>query len=71
MVVLTIERQRQNLSNLYDMDQLRKNVNVRSLLVSNALYGSIIVSKEKGSPHHCPDVAKNKQQFSHFMNECG
>ncbi|KAL5191016.1 Craniofacial development protein 2 [Glycine soja] len=48
------------------MDQLRNNVNARSLPGSNALYGSSTVSKEQGSLHRRPDVVKSKQGFPHF-----
>ncbi|KAL5146296.1 Craniofacial development protein 2 [Glycine soja] len=48
------------------MDQLRNNVNARSLPGSNALYGSSTVSKEQGPLHRRPDVVKSKQGFSHF-----
>ena len=51
---------------LYDMDQLRNNVNARSLPGSNALYGSSTVSKEQGPLHRRPDVVKSKQGFPHF-----
>uniref|UniRef100_A0A0R0H209 Endonuclease/exonuclease/phosphatase domain-containing protein n=1 Tax=Glycine max TaxID=3847 RepID=A0A0R0H209_SOYBN len=48
------------------MDQLRNNVNARSLPGSNALYGSSTVSKEQGPLHRRPDVVKSKQGFPHF-----
>ncbi|KAL5139739.1 LINE-1 retrotransposable element ORF2 protein [Glycine soja] len=48
------------------MDQLRNNVNARSLPESNALYGSSTVSKEQGPLHRRPDVVKSKQGFPHF-----
>ncbi|KAH1197968.1 Craniofacial development protein 2 [Glycine max] len=48
------------------MDQLRYNVNARSLPGSNALYGSSTVSKEQGPLHRRPDVVKSKQGFPHF-----
>ncbi|KAH1137029.1 hypothetical protein GYH30_027138 [Glycine max] len=48
------------------MDQLRNNVNARSLLGSNTLYGSSTVSKEQGPLHRRPDVVKSKQGFPHF-----
>ncbi|KAL5157576.1 Craniofacial development protein 2 [Glycine soja] len=48
------------------MDQLRNNVNARSLPGSNALYGSSTVSKEQGSLHCRSDVVKSKQGFPHF-----
>ncbi|KAL5193749.1 LINE-1 retrotransposable element ORF2 protein [Glycine soja] len=48
------------------MDQLRNNVNLRSLPGSNALYGSSTVSKEQGPLHRRPDVVKSKQGFPHF-----
>ncbi|KAH1196522.1 Glutathione hydrolase 1 [Glycine max] len=60
------DSQRKTLSNLYDMDQLRNNVNARSLPGSNALYGSSTVSKEQGPLHRRPDVVKSKQGFPHF-----
>ncbi|KAH1206129.1 Craniofacial development protein 2 [Glycine max] len=62
----TFDGQRKTLSNLYDMDQLRNNVNARSLPGSNALYGSSTVSKEQGPLHRRPDVVKSKQGFPHF-----
>ncbi|KAH1202974.1 LINE-1 retrotransposable element ORF2 protein [Glycine max] len=55
-----------SLPNLYDMDQLRNNVNARSLPGSNALYGSSTVSKEQEPLHRRPDVVKSKQGFPHF-----
>ncbi|KAH1192728.1 Craniofacial development protein 2 [Glycine max] len=48
------------------MDQLRNNVNARSLPGSNALYGSSTVSKEQEPLHRRPDVVKSKQGFPHF-----
>ncbi|KAH1237173.1 Craniofacial development protein 2 [Glycine max] len=48
------------------MDQLRNNVNARSLPGNNALYGSSTVSKEQESLHRRPDVVKSKQGFPHF-----
>ncbi|KAL5133857.1 Craniofacial development protein 2 [Glycine soja] len=48
------------------MDQLRNNVNARSLPGSNTLYGSSTVSKEQGPLHRRPDVVKSKQGFPHF-----
>ncbi|KAL5152766.1 Craniofacial development protein 2 [Glycine soja] len=48
------------------MDQLRNNVNARSLSGSNALYGSSTVSKEQGPLHRRSDVVKSKQGFPHF-----
>ncbi|KAH1250863.1 GDSL esterase/lipase [Glycine max] len=60
------DSQRKTLSNLYDMDQLRNNVNARLLPGSNALYGSSTVSKEQGPLHRRPDVVKSKQGFPHF-----
>ncbi|KAL5190712.1 Craniofacial development protein 2 [Glycine soja] len=48
------------------MDQLRNNVNARSLPGSNALYGSSTVSKEQGPLHRRLDVVKSKQGFPHF-----
>ncbi|RZB79100.1 DnaJ-like subfamily C member 7 isoform B [Glycine soja] len=60
------DSQRKTLSNLYDMDQLRNNVNARSLPGSNALYSSSTVSKEQGPLHRHPDVVKSKQGFPHF-----
>ncbi|KAL5153310.1 Craniofacial development protein 2 [Glycine soja] len=48
------------------MDQLRNNVNARSLPGSNALHGSSTVSKEQGPLHRRPDVVKSKQGFPHF-----
>ncbi|KAH1228331.1 Craniofacial development protein 2 [Glycine max] len=47
------------------MDQLRNNVNARSLPGSNALYGSSTVSKEQEPLHRRPDVVKSKQGFPH------
>ncbi|RZB42550.1 Craniofacial development protein 2 [Glycine soja] len=47
------------------MDQLRNNVNARSLPESNALYGSSTVSKEQGPLHRRPDAVKSKQGFPH------
>ncbi|KAL5127658.1 putative ADP-ribosylation factor GTPase-activating protein AGD14 [Glycine soja] len=60
------DSQRKTLSNLYDMDQVRNNVNARSLPGSNTLYGSSTVSKEQGPLHRRPDVVKSKQGFPHF-----
>lgn len=51
------------------MDQLRDNVNVRSLHVSNMLYGSNTISKEQGLLHHRPYVVINKQGFSRFCEQ--
>ena len=48
------------------MDQLRNNVNARSLPGSNALYGSSTVLKEQGPLHRRSDVVKSKQGFPHF-----
>ncbi|KAL5186030.1 Craniofacial development protein 2 [Glycine soja] len=48
------------------MDQLRNNVNARSLPGSNALYGSSTVSKEQGPLHRRPDAVKSRQGFPHF-----
>lgn len=61
-----VDSQRITLPNLYDMDQLRNNVNARSLPVNNALYGSSTGSKEQGSLQCRPNVDKNKQGFPHF-----
>ena len=54
-VVLGLDSQNKNQSNLYDLDQIRDNVNSRFLLRSNTCE----VSNEQGLRHHQLDVVKN------------
>jgi len=53
--VLGLDSQNKNQSNLYDLDQIRDNVNSRFLLRSNTCE----VSNEQGLRHHQLDVVKN------------
>lgn len=64
-----VDSQYKTLSNLYNMDQLRNNMNVRPLIRSNTLHGSSTMSKEQRSLRCHLALVNNKQEFIYF-GEC-